>query len=258
MASTLLISLLAILAALSVLVFQNFSPALSLVFLGTQSPALPLSLWILMAIAAGLLTSLLIFTLFQLAPARTGSAFQPSSTSQQVKRAVQPEFVQESAQDSESYRWSTHPSQRVEPEPEPYPESNRYGFVSEPQATTQANDSGPMSSSQISDDWETEVKPIRTWEGHDPAETDASSRSGEKFDQGSDYETQQSPQTKNWSGSVYSYGYQKPDQPETSQPESVYDADYRVIVPPPSAPTQIQSDPDDEDWGLDDEDETQV
>ena len=50
-------------AALLILVLQNLSPSLPLVVLGRSTGALPLSLWLLIAIAAGSLCTLLIYQL---------------------------------------------------------------------------------------------------------------------------------------------------------------------------------------------------
>ena len=52
--------LLVIVVGLTIFALQNVEPALSLVFLGVRSPAVPLSIWILLSMAVGALTSLLI------------------------------------------------------------------------------------------------------------------------------------------------------------------------------------------------------
>ena len=58
-----LITFLVVVAALVILVLQNLSPAMVLVVLGRSTVALPLSLWLLMAIATGVLSTLLIYQL---------------------------------------------------------------------------------------------------------------------------------------------------------------------------------------------------
>jgi hypothetical protein len=78
-----------------------------------------------------------------------------------------------------------------------------------------------------------------------------------------DYEAKQEPKSQSWSGSVYSYGYRDPSKSGVGQTESVYDADYRVIVPPQGVPISDIGDgevaphntEDEEDWGLDEDDE---
>ncbi len=76
------------------------------------------------------------------------------------------------------------------------------------------------------------------------------------------YEAKQEPKSKSWAGSVYSYGYRDPNQSGVGQTESVYDADYRVIVPPQDAIPkpgggEIPKNPSveaEDDWGLDEDD----
>lgn len=61
-----LILLLVVLGGLTLLLTQNWSPVLPLVFLGVKTQALPLAIWILISIAAGAFTSLFITSLFKL------------------------------------------------------------------------------------------------------------------------------------------------------------------------------------------------
>ena len=76
------------------------------------------------------------------------------------------------------------------------------------------------------------------------------------------YETKQEPKSKSWAGSVYSYGYRDPNQSGVGQTESVYDAEYRVVVPPQesilnSNRAGVSPNPSaeaEEDWGLDEDD----
>ncbi|WP_204368466.1 LapA family protein [Neosynechococcus sphagnicola] len=56
--------LLMMIGSLTLLILQNQSPYLPLVFLGMRTQALPLGLWILVAIALGVITSLLLAGLF--------------------------------------------------------------------------------------------------------------------------------------------------------------------------------------------------
>jgi len=58
--------LLVVLAGLTLLLAQNWSPILPLVFLGMRTQALPLAIWILLSLATGIITSLLITGLFKL------------------------------------------------------------------------------------------------------------------------------------------------------------------------------------------------
>lgn len=58
--------LLLVLAGLTLLLAQNWSPVLLLVFLGRRTVALPLAMWILLSLVAGVLTNALIASLFGL------------------------------------------------------------------------------------------------------------------------------------------------------------------------------------------------
>lgn len=73
-----IILLLVILGGLTLLLVQNWSPVLPLVFLGVATPALPLAAWILISLAAGASTSLAIAFLLQL----TNYFSQPKSSNQ--------------------------------------------------------------------------------------------------------------------------------------------------------------------------------
>jgi hypothetical protein len=61
-----LVFVLLIVAVLTLFTLQNWSASLQLMFLGVRSPALPLPLWILSALAAGAATSVVISILFRL------------------------------------------------------------------------------------------------------------------------------------------------------------------------------------------------
>lgn len=83
-------------------------------------------------------------------------------------------------------------------------------------------------------------------------ETDSSwgSESDEPMNQ-TGYEVEQQPKTTQQSGSTYSYSYRDDNQTGVGRPESVVDADYRVVTPPYQVSDQ---DPDD-DYGFDFDDE---
>ncbi len=78
-----IILLLVILGGLVLLLVQNWSPVLPLVFLGVATPALPLAVWILISLAAGASTSLAIAFLLQL----TNYVSQPKSSNQRQAQA---------------------------------------------------------------------------------------------------------------------------------------------------------------------------
>lgn len=105
-----IILLLAILGGLALLLVQNWSPVLPLVFLGLTTPALPIAVWILISLTAGAGTSIAIASLFKLAnyfaqpKARKKRQVQPPprpqpSSSTSTKRPVQDTSTNNSADD---------------------------------------------------------------------------------------------------------------------------------------------------------------
>ncbi len=247
----LIIIILVIIGGLILFAGQNLSPSIALTFLGFQSSALPLSVWILIAIAGGFFSAIVISSLFQLSqslaepnPKSSSRQPQPSPSSRvEVDQENDFEFDQ-----PKTRQWQEYPSPASEP--------------------VKPQQSVPTTS--LAADWETEVQPLNpTWDGQpqtvqsserfnlekediEPANTDTID---DFEDEGEDwiedepenqaertYEVEQTPQTESWSGSVYSYGYRDQGESGVGKSESVYDADYRVIVPPPA--TQIQSDED--------------
>jgi hypothetical protein len=83
-----IILLLAILGGLALLLVQNWSPVLPLVFLGLTTSSLPLAVWIVISLAAGGGTSLAIASLFNLA---NYFAQSKPSKKRQVKQPPRPQ-----------------------------------------------------------------------------------------------------------------------------------------------------------------------
>lgn len=229
MSITQLISLLILVGGLAIFTIQNLSPSLSLMFLGNQLPTLPLSVWILIAIASGILTYLIIHNLFKIDHHQV-KPFSPSQSSSETVAKPPLDPVNQSS-------WGYTP-EPVEPTPEPV--YTAYGSVSpaepEPRGSRSVDD----------DDWETEVKPFNpAWDG----------------ERGDTWE--KSDQTPNESDSSYAYSYEDRDSSSTGvgKVETVYDADYRIITPPPKTKIQDDLKPqssnnyDQEDWGLEDEED---
>jgi hypothetical protein len=262
-----LVIFLIVVAGLVLLVLQNISPSVSLVFLGTQTPSFPLSFWMVMAIAVGVILSLLIWGLFQLSASGSAAVPQSSPPPRSPKPPVQPMGF------------------KAEPSPEP---SSSYSSSRNPvntarTSTTYSSPQPTASTASTNDDWETEVKPIRqSWDEEDWGEEESvnstasqprwnqeevASNSGEPRSEASEvrssyspeseytrpnhYEVEQKPKRETWSGSVYSYGYREGGDTAVGKSESVYDADYRIITPPPPS-TEIQDD-EEEDWDVQDD-----
>ncbi|CAD5962848.1 hypothetical protein PCC9214_03302 [Planktothrix tepida] len=259
MSITQLITLLILVGGLAIFTIQNLTPSLPLIFLGNQLPALPLSLWILIGITAGILTYWMIAQLFQFSNTnlKASTAFQGSS-----KPPVEPDR-------NASWGYTSPP-----PEPPQTSGYTAYNSVSH-------SEPEPTFSRSSEDDWETEVKPFNpSWEAEDRTEPRKSSNNPQNFNSNSSdeedwnqgegesltdepkvYETEQQPKSESWSGSVYSYGYRgDSNRTGVGKVETIYDADYRIITPPPQTKIQDDIEPphypaqdDDEDWGLEEE-----
>ena len=249
MSITQLITLLILLGGLAIFTIQNLTPSLPLMFLGNQLPTLPLSLWILIAIAAGIFTYWIIAQLFQFSNTnlKAKTAFEiPSPAS--PKPPVEPD-------QSSSWGYTSPPES---PQSSVY---NRYDAVSNSEPET-SDDKGS------GDDWETQVKPFNpSWDAEEKPSTSqpVSNRSNSPNAESKVYETEQKPESESWSGSVYSYGYRgDSNRTGVGKVETIYDADYRIITPPPATKIQDDINPknnvsnnDDEDWGLDEDDENE-
>ncbi len=215
-----LILLVAVLGGLTLLLAQNWSPLLPLNFLGIQTQPLPLAIWMLFSTTIGALTSVFITTLFKLSNYFVG----PQSQTRIKSTATRPR---------------TNTTRREEPTPAaptPPPASKKEYTSSEVFDDWNTNSSN--------DDWDFEPK---------PQETPTPKQATPEFPNSQTYERQQEPKSSSQSGSVYSYNYREPKNTAVGKTESVYDADYRVIIPPHQPPTNNQADEDD--WSFFDDEE---
>lgn len=226
MSTNRIVLILLLLGGLTLLAIQNRAPEqiLPLVFLGRQTPALPLGIWVGLAIAFGIITSLLLQSLSYLAnyaPSRPPAATVPKSPRPQPRR--QPPVGERETRSSQ-------------------------------EPTSDWENSRPTSNQEVWDEeWEIDNQPAAI--NRESPKTPPKSERGAK-----PYEAKQEPTTSNQSGSVYSYGYREPSDSRPGKSESIYDADYRVIVPPYQQPNPTIAEDDwqpktkdDEDWGFDEE-----
>ncbi|BAZ69543.1 MAG: LapA family protein [Pelatocladus maniniholoensis HA4357-MV3] len=225
-----LILLVAIMGGLALLLAQNWSPILPLVFLGVQTKSLPLAMWILFSTAAGGATSLVISGLFQLSsyltvPQRSTSAASKSRrTTARSDRSTR-------EKSTDSYSNSSYTS--------PQPSAAKTSSQSNPDDDWETNDN---------EDWDFEEKPQST-----------RSENTEVRDSKT-YERRQEPTDSFRAGSSYSYSYREPKNSGVGKTESIYDADYRVIIPPYQSssddftdkdnPTDKKNQVNEEDWGF--------
>jgi hypothetical protein len=252
-----LILLLAIAAAVLLFTLENLTPTLSLVFLGMKTPALPLSWWILGAIAAGSLTTLVIRFLFGLSNfvaqrfmqsqfrrsmrQATAQTAAPSGTKSTTPRSsnpfTRPRTTRQDDEDEDApwKDWSGYEEKRDRPPVNtPEPPINR----DRPPSTVPTDDW----ENPLNEDWE--ASPTSAPAAPPPSSTPPKQT----------FEAAQEPKQVSRSGSVYSYSYREPDQSGAGKSEKVVDADYRVLVPPyrpldeDSPPTEENAD----DWCEDD------
>jgi len=223
-----LILLVAVLGGLMLLLAQNWSPAIPLVFLGLRTQPLSLAMWMLFSSAAGAFTSLLISGLVQLSSSRykmqqRQTRSYPTEDSPRVNQRSRP---------NEYYQRKSTPPPASTPQP--------------PDEFDNNEDDDWDLDKNANDDWEFEER----FDSREKQTTDSRS-SYTKIQDDTDYEDFQEADS--------SYSDQKNDlkNPYPRKTESIYDADYRVIIPPPnpSATPKTSDDADNnDDWGLFDED----
>ncbi|MEH1932897.1 MAG: LapA family protein [Nostoc sp.] len=217
-----LILLVAVLGGLTLLLVQNWSPALSLVFLGVRTQPLPLAIWILFSTATGAFTSVLIATLFKLSNYFVrGQRRTPESSTATSPRAKA--------------------TRREEPTSRP---------ASPPPPASKKEEP----SNDEFDDWETNGSKDDDWNFDEKSEEAPNPNPQAQPPRDSTtYERQSEAKSSSQSGSVYSYSYREPKNTAAGKTESIYDADYRVIIPPYQPPTTNQAD--DDDWEFFDDDD---
>lgn len=192
------IVLFTLLGGLIIFFFQNLSPSLALVFLGMRSKQLPLGVWILFSLTAGIITSLVITNLLRLT---TLNNIQAS------KSKVTPT----GASSGKSARTSSNFTSSVNQEEDNF------------------------------DDWENRDDE-EEWEMKDNYRT--SSR------------TLRTSTDEPRSSSVYSYSSQSPENTGVGKTEMIYDANYRVIIPPADQRvSDINNQDDEDDWSFFEDDE---
>ena len=230
-------------AALVVLVLQNLSPPLSLVVLGTPTVALPMSLWLLGAIAAGVLLTLITY---QLVP--TKRAYRPIGQRLSEPAPEPPNRFTDSPSEPVSSQYGRQPIGK-----DPYdsdwetfraPEQwDDWGSDQRQPYTSESSYSQPYSDaprSSTGDAVSDTVRDIETGWGDDDYE--ASARYASRQDAGPDMGWDDGNEPERPSPRTYDEGWlygNDSEPPASVEPEEspddsedVYDANYRVIIPP--------------------------
>ena len=234
MTVTRLILSVAVLGTIALLLAQNWSPAVPLVFLGLQTQPIPLAIWMLLGAAAGALTSLLFNGLLQLSNRYIKQQRQTTS----YESLNSPRTRKPNPREKESSQKNSNPPRVNIPEP-----------LDELENT---EDDDWDLDKNANDDWDFEERHYRARDSRSQYTQIQDDRDYEDFPESeNDYEPVDS-----------SYSYNKNDLNRSGigKTESIYDVNYRVIVPPADSSTTSQGDSDsdgkdnDEDWGFLDED----
>ncbi|MBE9188234.1 LapA family protein [Microcoleus sp. LEGE 07076] len=270
------IFLLVIVVGLTIFALQNVEPVLSLVFLGIRSPALPLSIWILVGLATGAVASLLISGMLAFSnylsqtgnptgrDSRNRDAVSPDRRTAYAppppprKQELDPDFDRENSQTSYQTEYGTPAGYSARTFQQETPNPVGPEDYAQPQTAPATDDE---------DDWVSDGSKSGSGGSDDDWGDDRENRDRPQLNDVAganpkDYDTKQEPKSKSWAGSVYSYGYRDPNLSGVGQTESVYDAEYRMIVPAPGtiaqpvdseAPKNLGPEAED-DWGLDEDD----
>ncbi|MEO0352619.1 MAG: hypothetical protein AAF282_21465 [Cyanobacteria bacterium P01_A01_bin.15] len=238
-----------VVAALLILVLQNLSPSLPLVVLGRSTGTLPLSLWLLIAIAVGSLCTLVIYQLvpkkrsYRPMGKRVGDDAPPEPVNRFVDMSgsnpstTAPSTTDPSTTDRRQSRDETPPRNE---RPTPY-DSDWETFKAPEQWDDWGGRSGDAfrdsprgPSRDPGDPIDNTVRDIESGWGQDDYVPPPPPAYGDNTDIG--WESAQSPRTHD---EGWLYGSEPPADPpvspEPEPPESsddVYDASYRVIIPP--------------------------
>ena len=214
MATNRLIIILVITFILTILSLQNWLPALPLVFLGVKTQPLPLAIWILLSLSAGICTSWLINTLNQF------SSYLISKNSSTYNYASH-------EKKSTDVLFKTKTASRNIKEPN---SANR--FI-EDECDWGVNES---------DDWDFKGSSIRQRAKDHSAEIRKEYRNEENLP---------SSNSIHHSSSSYSYVSGEVKNIDSDKKESIYDADYRVIIPPHQPQTNMPlANKSDDDWSF--------
>ena len=259
-----LIILLLLLLGVALLTLQNWSPALPLVFWGMETQPLPLGVWVAIAIATGALTNFFITGLLQLANAFSPNIQSPRTAAEHptADRTVVQSATRTKIQTPDYETASTGQfSQTVPQEAANFSSAGSQTAANAAAANFDADNPNPWQPAanqfQVDDrkfddrkqeiestpdesdwsDWEEEFEPAvedtdwPDWEEEpEPADRSPSRRPVDRTSQ--NYEKPQTPRTTSRSGSTYSYSYRDSSKSGAGSRESVYDAEYRVIIPP--------------------------
>lgn len=213
-------------ALIVIFIQQNLSPVLPLTFLGMKTGAFPLSLWILLALAAGFFTAQLVVILLQfpLASQRSQASDRPrearaNHSVDDRHQGARNEFSYSNQEKTPTYADSFHTESKAAPDLRTVPDW--------------------VDDDEVEQNWVDDAEPNWVDEPIEPANKSSSIPKVKPLR--TDYEVPKSPTSEYRSGSIYSYSYRKPENTGVGITESVNDAEYRVIIPPNNDEHEEQS-----------------
>ncbi len=243
---------------LAIFVLSNLSaPVLPIAFLGMQTVALPLTAWIGLAIALGILTSL-VLQLLNFRPRRVQRFNRVAQASSHSRWQSEAEFEEEEPEPEEPEPEEPEPEMPPPPPPEPPPSASGSDW-DQPVAREWNFEGESATSIEDEFDWEEfESEPEEEVFEEEETERDYTQPSG--GDRSREEATQESSR-RSQPDSVYSYSYRESNKSKSGigRVDGVYDANYRVITPPyRQPPPPAEPEDEDEDWGFEFDDEDRV
>lgn len=233
--------LFAVIAVLGLFITQNLGIVLPLIIFGVKTPALPLGIWVLIAIALGFISSLFL----QL----------PSSFSR--PRQSQRENLRENS------RENLRESDEEEFAEEPIASNQTYGgrtYQNEKRSTPEVSSDISDWDLDFGDDWQDESRPVNPpprAAAPEPKQTPVTPpRAPATYGAGNLGRTEAAkPEVGKPETGKTEVAKTEVGKPGVGRTEAVYDANYRVINAPFSPPPQVAK-AQEEDWGLEEDDDS--
>lgn len=224
---------------------QNTSPSLPLVFLGTKSLPLPLSVWILGAIAVGAIASWTISVFFRLynywgvqdsRPRRRRS--RSSDTNGEPIPSGPSSWSSAQTNESDRRNYGNVPPYVST---EPVPPRDWGGTATRIQSNEEQN--RPRREEPVNKAGENYASDPdeENWIDEDEDYIDESDVPTPEYEEDREfqasqvnYEVVQEPSSESWSGSMYSYSYKQRRESVNTEISSPYEGDYPIVTPPAS------------------------
>jgi hypothetical protein len=253
---------LSLLAVLGLFIVQNLGTVLSLVIFGVKTPALPLGIWVLMALTLGFISSLCL---------QLPNAF--------IATSPRPERLRDFSSEDEDFEPENPRGRSTREQSNPqssYQQSDNQQFNYQSNYKENPTYSPPEISQNLSDwdidfneDWQdsapdpeprdsrvdSRVDPKEDFRGMPREDLKPDSRFDARENLRSEPRTPSNPPQDSRPPSTYAYGKGDEDNSGVGMTEAVYEANYRVINAPFSPPPAVAKQQE-EDWGLEEEDDS--